>query len=212
MPRTSNSVHFFMSLYLQRMHINYKNQKRQILALLFHTEKPLSMWLIFFPLQWHILVLWVFFKPWTTTKFQLNIVEDFQSNRKSCFQGSISSQKRKKNHKNVIRTVVLPPPLLAQLITGMSLQRNVSKSAGFLLFLSRSGRKKLFKAKEKPCTSVGMHRTRWSKQRKVAITFPAILQESPKRSSDVPTANEALHLSELGCWGGSPQMGLGVKE
>lgn len=94
----------------------------------------------------------------------------------------------------------------------MSLQRNVSKSAGFLLFLARSGRKKLFKAKEKPCTSAGMQGTRWSKQRKVAITLPAILQEAPKRPSDALTANEALHLSELGCWGRSPQMGLGVKE
>jgi len=48
--------------------------------------------------------------------------------------------------------------------------------------------------------------------RRVEITLPVVLQEPPKRLTDVLTAIEALHLSELGCCGESPLMGLGVKE
>lgn len=206
-------------------------RKGKVLVLSVHTEKPLSVWLIFFPLQWHILVAF-FFSFEQTTKFQLNLVEDFQSNRKSCFQDSIRGPKRKKEKKSIIRTVeergvpaehtvkrqlqwgsmFLHPPSLAQLITGMSLQRNTSKSIGFLLFLPRSRRKTLFKIKEKAGTSAEMQRTRWNKERKVAITFPTVLQEHPKCPTDVLTTNTALHLSELGCWGDSLPMGLSAKE
>lgn len=60
--------------------------------------------------------------------------------------------------------------------------------------------------------SAGMHTTPWSKQRKVAITLPAVLQKPPQHPTDVLTANEGLHLPELGYPGESSLTGLGVKK
>lgn len=45
------------------------------------------------------------------------------------------------------------PSSLTQLITGISFQRNAYKSDGFLLLLTRFGRKAHFKGKEKAYTS-----------------------------------------------------------
>lgn len=54
----------------------------------------------------HSCCLFFFFSFEQTAKFQLNLVEDFQSNRKSCFQDSIRGPKKKtKKKKGIIRTV-----------------------------------------------------------------------------------------------------------
>lgn len=234
MPSTSNSVHFFMGLYLQRMHINYRNQERQSFSSLIpHRETFIDVIDLFSaPVTHSCLAFFFFFNFEQTTKFQLNLAEDFQSNRKSLFHGNINGQKEKseqhcKKSIGVLQHThsskglwwgqegehVSPCPIAHPIYHwDESLQRNASKSASFLLFLAISGRKTPFKAKEMVCTSAGMHTTRWSKQRKVAITLPAVLQKSPQHPTDVLTTNEGLHLPELSCPGETLLMGLGVKE
>lgn len=191
MPSTSNSVHFFMNLYLQIMHINYRNQERQSFSSLIpHREAFIDVIDLFSAPVTHSCFAQVFFLKnfEQTTKFQLNLAEDFQSNRKGLFHSSINGKKEKPEQhcKKSIGVLIahtqlkggcgggrrgsmfLHPILLTQFITGMSPSRGMClRVLAFCYFLQYLEEKHSLKQRkwfvcQQECTRLpGASKGRW---------------------------------------------------
>lgn len=91
-----------MSLYLQTTCSNYRNQKRQSFRSLIPHRK-VDVCHLLFPLVACPCFLGFFPNFEKTTKFPLNLVEDFKVDFKNCFYGSTVSQNNNQN--SVLRTL-----------------------------------------------------------------------------------------------------------
>lgn len=167
------------------------------------------MWLIFFPLRWCILALFLFLSFEETTRFQSNLVENFKSDRKSCFQGNINGQKKKKLEEHYKKNIGVPiactqlkgdcsggahfsvPLFSPSLSLGWVSRGTCPRTLVFYYFSQGLELKQSLKPRKGLYIS-GNAQDSMGQAKEGGNNLSAVLQEPPKRPTNVPTANEAL--------------------